>query len=128
MAGQSSLAREEGARVLHSRCRGPVSTAENVARWRRSGALARVDAGVRSEMKPATIHGHGHETVSAEPITLQHDEKTHADAAPYPLRGGGRRFTDVPFTEIDNRFEEVFTLVPNDWKTVAARLRAPGVL
>jgi hypothetical protein len=39
-----------------------------------------------------------------------------------------RRFIDVPFTEIDNRLDEIFALVPNDWETVAARLRARGVL
>ena len=39
-----------------------------------------------------------------------------------------RRFIDVPFTEIENRLEEVFTLVPNDWETVVTRLKARGVL
>jgi len=39
-----------------------------------------------------------------------------------------RRFIDVPFTEVENRLDDAFTIVPNDWETVAARLRARGVL
>jgi tetratricopeptide (TPR) repeat protein len=39
-----------------------------------------------------------------------------------------RRFIDVPFTEVENRLEDAFNIVPNDWETVAARLRARGVL
>lgn len=39
-----------------------------------------------------------------------------------------RRFIDVPFSEIEHRLDAVFALVPNDWETVAARLRARGVL
>jgi hypothetical protein len=39
-----------------------------------------------------------------------------------------RRFIDVPFAEVENRLEEAFNIVPNDWETVTARLKARGVL
>jgi hypothetical protein len=35
-----------------------------------------------------------------------------------------RRFIDVPFTEVETRLDDAFTIVPNDWETVAARLGA----
>jgi hypothetical protein len=38
------------------------------------------------------------------------------------------RFIDVPFSEIEHRLDEVLSLVPNDWETVAARFRGRGVL
>jgi hypothetical protein len=39
-----------------------------------------------------------------------------------------RCFVDLPFSKVASRLDEICSIVPNDWASVAARLRARQVL
>lgn len=38
------------------------------------------------------------------------------------------RFIDAPFSDIENRLDEAFNIVPNDWSIVQSRLKERGIL
>jgi len=38
------------------------------------------------------------------------------------------RFIDMPYSDIENGSKDAFNMVPNDWATVEARLKARGIL
>jgi tetratricopeptide (TPR) repeat protein len=69
-------------------------------------------------------------TVAAAPTGLSVvtglDPSSHVLAQAYDE--AVRRFIDVPFAEIEHRLDEAFNIIPNDWETVAARLRRSGTL